>query len=445
MRKHFSFFHLSRFLAPLFSAAIILLPIAGSFIPNEADAAPRCGRFDGATYRIINNGGSSNYDYGERIETRLSLFTAATGEQYHPTDIVLMMDRTGSMNHSGKMWAAKTALKNVVDQVANSGNPYARIAFGYFNISSTIAVGFTRDWGALKVAIDGMDPIDGTSIGAGLTAAGSILPSDSGGKKRFVVIASDGQHNTAPSIAEGLSRIPSDVMIYSIGIGDVYEPEMRQIAEEGGSKNGLYFRATSQNLSQTFSNIMDQIMGYFIIENISVSFTRDDALYTSFIDSNPVYSSYNPTSKRIRWDNLGNMTNDRRKDLQLNYGTERVGTDIPLNTRSLVVSYVNEGRTCNDTIPVNVLSVVIFNNPVLCDDHDWLDDPTNLVRCDTIMFQQTSACGNHRMVRGEINCPECSDYIDNDRDRKIDYPLDLGCKNALDDRELNFLFNIFEF
>jgi hypothetical protein len=467
MRKHpfkETYFHPFSFLpSSILSVATSLFLIFGFFIPTESLAAnPTCNNFRSATYRITNNSGSTNFNYGQQIETGLSLNTKIAGNTYNPADIIIMMDRSLSMgwNDAGvitsdnKFVRAKAAMQQFVDVVARSGNPNVRIALGSYYNQAELDQDFTKNLNTIKIAINNLELPEreegnwGTSIGGGLMTAGAALRNQNFNSqtKRFLIIASDGQQNADPSIGEGLPSVPSDVMIYSIGIGaDVDADVMKSIADEGGSKDGLYFPSTSSGLAATFQKIVDQIIGYFLLENLQVEFTRDDTVSTSLATAEPAYSSYNSTSGVIKWNNLGNITNARTENLGLNFNTERVGANISLNMPTVKVNYNIEGKACSDILPLNVVQVVVFDSPS-CVSGGWYRDPADdRAPCDTITFVEKDQCGRQRTTRGTLHCPQCSDYVDNDHDLKIDYPRDPGCSNRVDDRELNYNFTFFEF
>jgi hypothetical protein len=99
-----------------------------------------------------------------------------------------------------------------------------------------------------------------------------------------------------------------------------------------------------------------------------------------------------------------------------------------------------EGVPWTETVPVNILSMLIFNNPSgICHDAAWdWKDPV-LINCDVLPYPEVSNCGSIRMTQGDVHCTQCSDYVDNDHDGRIDYPIDLGCRSWADNSELNSL------
>ena len=437
---------------PFFSITFILVAVTEIFSSNVVSATgPTCDNFKGATYKVSNNRGSSNFNYEKRVETTLSLQTNSAGDTQYPADIVLVLDKSGSMSKDKKSETAKVTLERIVDKVARSGNSGLRIAFVSFDTTATLNQDFTTDYNKIKVAINNANGSDsGTSLGAGLMSAGIVIATTethNPNAERFIIFASDGQQNATPSISDGFDVIDSDVMIYTIGIGnDADDNTMTTIATQGGAKNGLYFKSNAGDSTLIFQKVANQITGYFLLQNLSLQFTGGSTANTMFIGADPAYDSYNAISGIAKWNNLGNITNDRKKDITLSYNATKVGTDIPLNASTVQVGYTIKGLYCTDIVPVNVLSLVIFDNPDSgCSDYVWTDEPDNRVRCNTLSFGQMSNCGNYQKVQGSIQCAQCSDYIDNDHDGKIDYPSDPGCVNAQDNSEKDYNFQTVEF
>jgi hypothetical protein len=431
----------------------VILPalILSEIAPLGAYGAPSCNNFKNATYEITNNGGSPNFSPGRNVETTLTMTTNDTSNSMFDSDIVLVMDRSGSMDEPSDGWRgrrkieiAKDALNAVVDIVAASSNPGTRVALVTYSSDATLDQTLTTNYNAVKVAINSMDAVGSTSIGGGLIAAAGALNEPPGLRKRYIILASDGQHNTPPDIGAGIPLVPSDVTAYTVGIGsDADVPALTSIASNVGTKNGLYFSSTGSDLVDTFKRITEEIMGSFTLENVRLNFTRDDVSHLTLLGSNPSYNMYDPLTNTMIWNNTGDITNGRSKSFIVNYSARRAGSSIPLNTDRLRASYTISGASCVESVPVNVLPVNIIDNPPPCVTTTWTPDPSTM--CTTQTFTQTSNCGNTRNnVSGTKYCTQCSDFIDNDGDAKIDYPLDPGCSGPEDDFEFN-ITSIFEF
>lgn len=416
---------------------------------------PSCENFNSATYTITNNGGDSRFLIRAPIETNIALKAKNAGTAGENVDIVLVMDRSGSMRKKKpptakqtKMEVAKSALNVVVDTIAKEGNLNNRIALVTFASDATLDQPLTNDYNALKVAISKIVPAARTSIGGGLLGAASELKSNSinPATRRFIILASDGLHNTAPSIDAGIAAVPLDTTVYTVGIGSDADPiALQKIANTAGAVNGAYFFSNVANLVDIFQDIAKRILGAFTLQNVSMRFTRDDITHASLTGAIPAHDFYDSTNGIIRWNNLGNLANGQQKNIAINYQGIRVGRNIPLDTSSLLLNYTVSGKACSEEVPVNVLLVDIADLvPPLpsCTDATWTPSPNTV--CTTRTFTQTSNCGAKRSVAGAKLCAQCSDGIDNDNDGHIDYPMDPGCYSPLDDNEKN-RFRFFQF
>jgi uncharacterized protein YegL len=427
----------------------------GAIVPPPGDAS--CENFSSASYTITNNGGSSSFLIGTPIDTNLSLKVKnAIADSGGNADIVLVMDRSSSMDKKEsliapqtKLQVAKTALLTAVDLIAKSGNPNNRIALVTFSGTVTLDQPLTNDYNAVKVAINNIVSSSGTSIGGGLLGAASELQNNSTNPltRRFIILASDGLQNTAPSVNTGIAAVSSDTTVYTVGIGtDADAASLQKIAATAGAANGAYFFSDISNLAAIFQNIAERILGAFSIQDIKFAFTRDDTSSTDLTGALPAYDSYDKTNGIIRWDSLGSMVNGESKDIAIYYTGQKIGNNIPLNTDSLLVNYSISGNICSETVPVNVLFIDILNpTPPApsCTDVVW-NPPVNNV-CTTQTVIQTSNCGTTRLAAGVKICAQCSDSIDNDIDGFIDYPSDRGCYSPLDNNEKNYNFHFLEF
>lgn len=434
--------------------AVLVLPFFLGTVPFKAHGTPSCDNFKSATYAITNNGGSPNFDLNQPIQTALGLKTknsldgSGGGEAI---DLVLVMDRSDSMGWDGvhnreyppndpnsKINIAKTALNAVVDAVAAS-DLGTRIALVTFSTNATLDQSFTTDYNAVKVAISSMSAGGVTSIGGALIAAAGALNDGSAipGRKRFVVLTSDGIHNHAPAVAIGISAIPPDVTVHTVGAGDAADDDaLRNIASGAGAGNGRFFAASFDELVELFRGITLGIIGSFTLKNVTLDFTRDDTSHTTLMGTIPAYDGYDLANGVISWNSVGDMQNGKEKLFDINYSARSVGSNIALNTNSLRARYIIEGLSCTDNIPVNRILITIVDNSIpICNDTTWTPNPNTV--CTTQTFMQTSNCGNTREVTGTDICPQCSDFIDNDGDGKKDYPFDLGCWNRTDDSEFN--------
>ncbi len=435
---------------------------AGAIVPLPG-AGVSCSNFSSASYRVTNNGGGLSFLVNTPIETGLELNVKDIGDtDAGNSDIVLALDRSSSMNDTEtstsaetKLQAAKIALSAAVDMIASKRDLNNRIALVTFSDNVTLDQPLTNNYNAVKVAINNITAGGGTSIGGGLFGAASELKNNSTNPaiRKFIILASDGVQDTAPSIGTGIAAVPSDVTVYTVGIGaDADAASLRTIAQTAGAANGEYFFSTSSTIAGIFENIAGRILNAFSLYNVKLVFTRDDVSRTALTGTLPAYSSYDGTNGILRWNSLGSMSNGEKKNISIHYEGKSVGRDIPLNTYSVLVAYDISGTACSETIPVNVLFVNVTDTEDTsgddgtdpsCINTTWTPSADTI--CTTQTFTQISNCGESRSLSGTKICTQCSDGIDNDHDGYIDYPSDRGCYSLLDDNEKDYIFYFFEF
>ena len=185
-------------------ALALVFALVASFCVTGAAAAPG----DGPTQDVP----SSYVQNGQTVTTEdrvaVSKTATRTGENaYNITlevtvpgdvtvpgssaDVVLVIDRSGSMGDGGKMAAAKEAAKAFADALLKDGNDVKMAVVSYADNVSTDQV-LTNSAGDVKGAVDGIRANGGTHIQAGIHAAREILEG-SKADKQVIVVLSDGE------------------------------------------------------------------------------------------------------------------------------------------------------------------------------------------------------------------------------------------------------------
>jgi hypothetical protein len=189
-----------------------------------------------------------------------------------PYDVMLVMDRSGSMGSPGtspttpgatKMSDAHEAANLFVDLVRSGGGD----RLGLVSFSTTarrppevapnpVTAGQRT---ALHNAINLLAPDAATSIGDGLTAAMESLPA--GAHQRAMLLMTDGLHNTDPAIEAGEALL-GNTQLFVVGFGsegDLDGPRMTTLARD---HNGIFNRANDglqlkKFFSLCFGNIFE--------------------------------------------------------------------------------------------------------------------------------------------------------------------------------------------
>lgn len=188
-------------------------------------------------------------------------------------DVVLAIDVSGSMQVKdyapNRLEAAKSAAQLFVAQL-EAGD---RVGVVTFSGASHITAPISSDYEGMlsKISKISFGAEDGTAIGDGLLTSASLL-SGSEGRKKAVVLLSDGENNrgVAPLDAAQYSK-DTEIIVYTVGIGSkegaflpggqrtgLDENTLRSIAHTTG---GEYYAAVSEDmLREIYSNIAVKII-----------------------------------------------------------------------------------------------------------------------------------------------------------------------------------------
>lgn len=200
------------------------------------------------------------------------------GEQ-GPVTAVLVIDKSGSMNHANKMKAAREAATAFV-QLMRPGDTTGVIAF---NTQVTTVQPLTDDKEVLIEAIKGIEAVDDTAMYDALHEASAMLEPVSG--RKAIIIVTDGMNTAGQRTREETLTLVSEqgISIYTIGLGDpsqgtetyagIDEPTLRAIAEESG---GIYtFAPNPEDLSSLYELLSLRIQNEYKLTYRSPNRLRD--------------------------------------------------------------------------------------------------------------------------------------------------------------------------
>jgi uncharacterized protein YegL len=187
--------------------------------------------------------------------------------EYQPVDIMLVMDRSGSMA-GDKMNSAKAAAKTFVDQLNMSRD---RVGLASFATDATLDCSLTNDTNLIKNKINALSTGDYTNIGGGISRSNEEFVNHGRIDAAWVMILlSDGEANrplpedTAKQYALDQAECAKilagkGVRIYTIGLGsdDLDEDTLKQIAYD----ESKYFHApTADDLESIYIAISKDIL-----------------------------------------------------------------------------------------------------------------------------------------------------------------------------------------
>jgi len=228
---------------------------------------------------------------------------SGAGEQ-GPVTTVLVIDKSGSMNHANKMKAAREAAIAFV-QLMRPGDVTGVIAF---NTQVTTVQPLTGDKEALIAAIKGIQAVDDTAMYDALHAASAMLEPVSG--RKAIIIVTDGMNTAGQRTREETLTLVGEqgISIYTIGLGDpsqgtetyagIDEPTLKAIAEESG---GVYtFAPDPEQLRELYELLSQRIQNEYRLTYRSPNRLRDGinraVAVTVAVPSGPaeVTATYNP-------------------------------------------------------------------------------------------------------------------------------------------------------
>jgi Ca-activated chloride channel homolog len=185
--------------------------------------------------KIVQNGNRTVY-LDVVVEVPSVQSTAiATGS----TDIVVVLDRSGSMATANKLPYAKAALRDIVSRLG-PGDRFALVSFANHTIvhSPLVAVTFDQKE-ALNRLIDSIRAVGGTNLSDGLSHATALIADTAVDRRHKVMLLSDGEANQGITDPGRLAQMARDLtakgaVLSTIGMGLGFnETLMASLADHG--------------------------------------------------------------------------------------------------------------------------------------------------------------------------------------------------------------------
>ncbi len=180
-----------------------------------------------------------------------------------PLNLVVVVDRSGSMQSDNRMEKVKSGLRLLIQKL----QPVDRVALVSFDSSARVDVSFadSEDRQRLITAVDRLQPGSSTNIYDGLTAGFAQFGKGSFNERQNrVILLSDGQAtagNTSTSdiIAMAESKVATGIGLSTVGVGNSFDASlMRGLAERGAGN--FYFAENAAAVNEIFTQELD----YFI-------------------------------------------------------------------------------------------------------------------------------------------------------------------------------------
>ncbi|GAB2596187.1 VWA domain-containing protein [Streptomyces capparidis] len=208
-------------LAVATTAALAWAPAATAAPAPGASASPTTiSRFGTSTVQLTLDGESST--------------------QSTPTDLVLVLDESGSINGTEYQQMNDFA-ESVVDGVAGHGlfaNGGTVGVVGFSNTGETVHP-LDGDKEAVKAAIQNNPKQNGgTCISCGLTQAKTVLGADEPDRNEVVLVITDGNPNTGDPTKERAEELHPRATVIAVGVGDgVNQATLETVASGPGADN----------------------------------------------------------------------------------------------------------------------------------------------------------------------------------------------------------------
>lgn len=205
-------------------------------------------------------------------------------EALPPSNIVLLIDVSGSMSYSNKLDLLKESFNLLVDKL----RPQDRIAIVTYAGSSGVVLESTpcSEKDIIKSAINSLGSGGGTNGAEGIITAYSIAEDhfQENGNNR-VILASDGDFNVGITSREDLEKLIEEerekgIFLTTIGVGrgNYNDANMEQIANHG---NGTY--EYIDNLDQAKKVFIDEFSKlYTVAKDVKVQLTFNQRLVDSY-------------------------------------------------------------------------------------------------------------------------------------------------------------------
>lgn len=175
-----------------------------------------------------------------------------------PTDMVVVLDRSGSMGDGVKMTYARSAVRELVSRL-QAGDRFALVAYSdRAELSIPLAPATREARGGWLRIVDGIGPGGGTAMSLGLDAALDVLAhSDSVGRATRVLLISDGLANQGDASFAGLTGRAGlasrrEAAVSTIGVGEDFNEYLMSAIADAGTGN-YYYLQDVERLAQVFT------------------------------------------------------------------------------------------------------------------------------------------------------------------------------------------------
>jgi VWFA-related protein len=174
-----------------------------------------------------------------------------------PTTVVLVVDRSLSMEEENRIGGLKRAVHSFLEKLPDK----SRVALIAFGSDVNKLCTFTTDRGQIKTAVDALEPAGATRFYDAVASALEMLDHEPG--RRAVLALTDGedtfsQSASLDSVIATAKRI--GLPVYTLGLGTEEEIESKDLRHLAASTRGQYYPARNANqLSAIYEQIAERL------------------------------------------------------------------------------------------------------------------------------------------------------------------------------------------
>jgi Ca-activated chloride channel homolog len=174
-----------------------------------------------------------------------------------PTTVVLVVDRSLSMEEENRIGGLKRAVHSFLEKLPDK----SRVALIAFGSDVNKLCTFTTDRGQIKTAVDALEPAGATRFYDAVASALEMLDHEPG--RRAVLALTDGedtfsQSASLDSVIATAKRI--GLPVYTLGLGTEEEIESKDLRHLASSTRGQYYPArNADQLSAIYEQIAERL------------------------------------------------------------------------------------------------------------------------------------------------------------------------------------------
>ncbi len=199
----------------------------------------------------------------EGREVQVVEFQAPLTTEAIPTTLVLVVDRSLSMEQEDRIGGLKRAVASFLEKLPE-GSKVAVVSFG--SEVDPLAP-FTTDRGRIRAAVDGLQPEGSTRFYDAVAESLRLLQAEPG--RRAILALTDGEDTSSQSAT--LDSVIADARrlglpVYTLGLGSEDEIESADLRKLAGSTRGQYYPArNADQLRAIYEQIAERIGSTYML------------------------------------------------------------------------------------------------------------------------------------------------------------------------------------